>query len=121
MVSNEFIAAAKEWADKQLNYADFIKSLPKDRLAQIISLMSIHHHCDRRTMEKMLSTYGGEYDYLLKEKTPPEVIVPEYSCPKCGGDVRKLQSIVYTSYPAQFLYRCYDCGYEKIDFYPPNI
>lgn len=121
MVSDEFIAATKEWADKQPNYADFMKSLPEHERMQVVTLMSIHHHCDRRTMEKMLSVYNGEYDYVLREEDPPAVPVPEYLCPKCGGEVRRLQSIVYTSHPPQFLYRCYECDYEKIDFYPPNI
>jgi hypothetical protein len=78
MVSNEFIAAAKEWVNKQPNYADFIKSLPKHERMQVVTLMSVHHGCDMRTMEKMLSTYNGEYDYVLKGKGPPATPVPEY-------------------------------------------
>ena len=35
---------------------------------------------------------------------------PKYQCPKCGGGMCKNLYITLTTVPAQYEYRCQDCG-----------
>ena len=52
-------------------------------------------------------------------KRPPQYSVmdewskPLYACPECGGPVRQLLFVTLTSIPAQYIFRCYDCGFEE--------
>lgn len=36
---------------------------------------------------------------------------PLYMCPKCGGQVRRNETMVLTSYPPQYRFECDNCGY----------
>ena len=137
MVSDEFVASAKEWYDKQPTYFDFLKSLPKEKRIQAVTLFCLHKDCDMRTIEMLFRHYDGALDYLLTEKGIPILpsreayfegrrgtkdLVEEvkyvslYQCPKCNGPVRRLNSITLTSLPPQYIYRCYDCGAEEYNF-----
>ena len=41
---------------------------------------------------------------------------PKYQCPKCGGGMCKNLTIVLTTYPPQYMYQCYKCGYSENQF-----
>lgn len=120
MVSDEFVASATEWYDKQPTYFDFLKSLPKERRIQAITLFCLHKDCDMRTIEMLFRHYDGALDYLFTEKAMPILpsreayfesrretggLVKEmeyaslYQCPKCNGPVRRLNSVTLTSLP----------------------
>lgn len=137
MVSDEFVAAAKEWYDKLPTYLDFFKSLPKEKRIQAITLFCLHKNCDMRTIEMLFRYYDGELDYLFTEKAMPvlpsreayfesvrqerlakDTLTPInlYQCPKCSGPVRKLYTTMLPGNPPQYIYRCYDCGLEEVNF-----
>lgn len=137
MVSDEFVASAKEWYDKLPTYLDFFKSLPKEKRIQAITLFCLHKDCDMRTIEMLFRYYDGALDYLFTEKAVPVLPSREayfesrqgtggladeveytnlYQCPKCEGPVRRLNSATLTSLPSQYIYRCYDCGTEEYNF-----
>ena len=71
MVSDEFVAAAKEWHDKRLTYFDFFSGLPEGTRVRAITLFCLHKDCDMRTVELLFRAYTGEFDYLLTEKAMP--------------------------------------------------
>lgn len=40
----------------------------------------------------------------------PEWVDTEFECPDCGGVMQKNQTVVLTSNPPQYLYKCKECG-----------
>lgn len=134
MVSDEFVASAKEWHDKRLTYFDFFRSLPEETRVRAVTLFCLHKDCNMKTVELLFRAYTGEFDYLLTEKAMPILpsreayfesrretrgLVEEmeyanlYQCPQCEGPVRRLNSVILTPLPPQYIYRCYECGYEE--------
>lgn len=41
---------------------------------------------------------------------------PIYKCPKCDGGMRKNLTVVLTTYPCQYQYKCNKCGYTENQF-----
>lgn len=41
---------------------------------------------------------------------------PKYQCPKCNGGMRRDETIVLTSFPAQYMYECNKCGYRESQY-----
>ena len=33
-------------------------------------------------------------------------------CPKCGKKIKRYTREVFTTYPAKYQYRCFNCGWE---------
>lgn len=41
---------------------------------------------------------------------------PKYQCPKCNGGMRRDETIVLSSFPAQYMYECDKCGYRESQY-----
>lgn len=41
---------------------------------------------------------------------------PKYQCPKCNGGMRRDETIVLSSFPAQYMYECNKCGYRESQY-----
>lgn len=41
-------------------------------------------------------------------------------CKKCGKEMKKDETIVYMSYPPQYLYKC-ECGHTIVTFEHPDV
>ena len=60
-------------------------------------------------------------DYLESNKRTytdfSEWSEPKYKCPKCeNGGMRKNLTVILTSLPCQYVYKCNECGYTEHHF-----
>lgn len=46
----------------------------------------------------------------------PEWVNTLKKCPKCGGFMQKNTTVVYTSFPPKYQFRCAQCGETVYDF-----
>ena len=59
-------------------------------------------------------------DHFLQYDVQPSI--RELRCPKCDGPIENYPAgIVYSTYPAQYPYRCKSCGHEFTSTYKNEV
>lgn len=62
-------------------------------------------------MESRLPTQDEYKELFATISRSNEWSNPLYICPKCGGNVRRNETIVLTSNPPKHQYKCEKCGF----------
>ena len=52
-----------------------------------------------------------EYESKFSKPSNPSYSEPKFKCPECGGGMCKDLSIVLTTYPVKYCYKCNKCGH----------
>lgn len=52
-----------------------------------------------------------EYESKFSKPANPSYSEPKFKCPKCDGGMCKDLSIVLTTYPVKYCYKCDKCGH----------
>lgn len=65
---------------------------------------------DLPTADEYRKSIGAPYYYQR------EWSEQKYVCPKCGGGMCRHETIVYTSNPPKYEYKCNKCGYVEYQF-----